>query len=214
MKFALSLMALCFTSFLLGISSCAGLSVDNDADRYAELDGDCDDFNHERFPGAEERCNALDDNCNGLVDENLPIATYYEDRDGDTYGNPGMPVTSCARPDGYVANDSDCDDSSSLNKPGAQEVCDQLDNDCDGERDEGMDVLTWYRDSDQDGWGNEASTMEWCTQPEEEIYGPYIASYGDCYDGDPDINPDAVERCHNGYDDDCDGFYDEPSCAP
>ncbi|MEN8191466.1 MAG: DUF6443 domain-containing protein, partial [Bacteroidota bacterium] len=62
---------------------------------------------------------------------------WNRDADGDGYGNPNLQIEAATQPPGYVANNSDCDDTDSSVYPGALEVCDGLDNDCDGYTDEG-----------------------------------------------------------------------------
>lgn len=59
-------------------------------------------------------------------------STYYADADGDGYGNPAVSQLACSQPSGYVLNNNDCDDTRSSVHPGAPEICDGLDNDCDG----------------------------------------------------------------------------------
>ena len=100
--------------------------------------GDCDDGASERHPGAEERCNFEDDDCDGFTDEGT-LARYYRDEDGDGFGTPFAHVDGCELPSGFVPSAGDCDDTSAVVRP------DQLDYfpvpadragfdfDCDGE---------------------------------------------------------------------------------
>lgn len=60
-------------------------------------------------PAATEICNAIDDNCNGQVDENV-LFVFYADADGDGFGFFEMTVMACTAPAGYVADNTDCDD--------------------------------------------------------------------------------------------------------
>ena len=62
--------------------------------------------------------------------------TYYLDDDGDGYGDENNSMLSCGAPDGYVTDNTDCDDSNSLINPDAPEYCDGVDNNCDGNVDE------------------------------------------------------------------------------
>ena len=103
--------------------------------------------------------------------------------------------------DGYTTAD-DCDDFDPLVNPGATEVCNGLDDDCEGTIDgeDAVDIGTWYTDADGDGWGVEGSTTDACDQPLETA-----AQTGDCDDTDRSINPDAVEIPDDGIDQDCDG---------
>ena len=92
---------------------------------------DCDDNNATIHPGATEVCNGLDDNCNGQIDEGVK-STFYRDADNDGYGNPVVTVQACSQPAGYVDNNSDCDDNKTLVHPGAEEICNGIDDNCDG----------------------------------------------------------------------------------
>jgi hypothetical protein len=112
----------------------ASVAVDNDGDGFSSPE-DCDDANNTIYPGATEQCNGKDDNCDGSVDEGTPKGskTFYQDSDGDTYGNAEESRTACNAPTGYVSNSRDCDDTDAEVNPGADEVCgDGKDNDCDG----------------------------------------------------------------------------------
>ena len=129
---------------------------------------------------------------------------WFVDGDGDGAG--GEAVVACGPPAGAVEQGGDCDDADPSVRPGGTEVCNGLDDDCDGlvdDADPGVVPLDWYRDDDGDGFGRAAGpsaclppAVGWVTQP------------GDCDDGDPAVHPDALERC-NGVDDDCDGLADD-----
>ena len=104
---------------------------DADGDGYGELDGDCDDGDGARHPGADEHCDGADEDCDGTVDEDpVDAPTGYLDADGDGVGGPAA-VTACG--DVGVAVGGDCDDTDPDVYPGAVEVCNtQKDEDCDG----------------------------------------------------------------------------------
>ena len=108
---------------------------DSQPEGYVANDGDCDDSDATVYPGAPELDDGKDNDCDGTVDNNW--ATWYADADNDTYGDPGNSMRAAEQPAGYVANDGDCDDSDATVYPGAEEVCDGKDNNCDGVVDEG-----------------------------------------------------------------------------
>jgi hypothetical protein len=178
--------------------------ADADADGFAACE-DCDDLLAEVNDDADEVCDGLDNDCNGFVDSDDPNLadgiSWYADVDGDGYGADHFVIEACEQPDGYTAAADDCDDLDASSHPGALEVCDSVDNDCNGAIDEGVG-LTWYADADGDGYGDASSTQESCTQP-----AGYSANGDDCDDGDPSARPGGVEVC-DGADNDCDGAID------
>ena len=82
---------------------------DADGDGYSDEDGDCNDGDASINPAAEELCDEIDNNCDGEIDEDV-TTTYYFDSDEDGYGNVDIPMDACEQPEGYVEDDSDCDD--------------------------------------------------------------------------------------------------------
>ena len=156
-----------------------GLSTDTDGDGHYTKGScktphdDCDDNDPTVYPGATELCDGKDNNCDGEVDEGLST-----DADGDGH----YTKDSCKTP-----ND-DCNDSDNTIYPGATELCDEKDNDCDGEIDEGC-----CEDKDGDGHYRKCDT---CPQGDDPA------------DDDPTVYPGAPELC-DGKDNDCDGQTDE-----
>ncbi len=161
---------------------------------------DCNDVMRGVRPSASETCNGRDDDCNASVDEGATVPGFA-DADRDLHGDPSMPRMICAGSAGSSALDDDCDDAR-VSAHGAQvEICDALDNDCDGLVDEHARAVTWYGDRDGDGFGSASSgTMVSCTPLDG-----YSLLATDCADDNASINPAAAERC-NGLDDDCDGL--------
>jgi len=112
--------------------------------------------------------------------------------------------------DGHISDaldgGTDCDDGNATVNPDAEEVCDGLDNDCDGGTDEfdAIDATTWYADGDSDGAGDAAQSIAACQAPTG-----YVDNAGDCDDSTSAVGPEVDEICRNGVDDDCDGSTDE-----
>lgn len=81
----------------------------------------------------DEVCNGVDDDGDGLIDEDaVDASAWYADEDGDGYGT-GAATLACEPPSGHVSNAEDCDDTDATVAPSAEEVCgDEVDQDCDG----------------------------------------------------------------------------------
>ena len=168
--------------------------------------GECDDSDAAINPGADELCDGIDNDCDGDTDEDSAVdaPTWYLDSDSDGFGDATVSVPSCSQPVGHVALGSDCDDTDSAAAPDLDEVCDGIDNDCDGDTDEdsAVDAPTWYLDADADGYGLDSSTLVQCYAP-----SGYAALGGECDDTDSAVNPAATEVC-DGIDNDCEGSAD------
>ena len=128
------LFSLSATTLLLACGSKPGsddtgdLTLDRDADGFTAA-SDCDDTNPSVYPGAEEICDQLDNDCDSEVDEDGILT--YADLDGDGYGDPDSEQMDCEETSGRVLVAEDCDDTNPEIRPGAEEVCDGFDNDCD-----------------------------------------------------------------------------------
>ena len=189
----------------LGVPS----AYDVDADGYTSCGGDCDDSNPTVSPSAIESCDLIDNDCDGIIDEN----TECYDDDGDGYSEfngdcndndpavhgeqneiPGNGIDdNCdgivddesidLDGDGYSEYGGDCDDSNPEINPAATEAADSLDNNCDGTIDENTENY----DDDGDG---------------------YSEFSGDCNDNDSTISPDSTESV-DGVDENCNGMVDD-----
>ena len=166
------------------------------------INGDCNDNSFTIKPSATELCNSLDDDCDGLVDDGVPLITRYLDNDGDGYGNMLSPSSNCfgTFPSNYVVNSTDCNDNLSAVNPAAIEVCNNIDDNCNAQIDEGVQGV-FYADADGDGFGSSIETYA-CSLPTG-----FVANNADCNDGNSLINPGATEVC-NTIDDNCDGQID------
>jgi hypothetical protein len=144
---------------------------------YAPQAGDCDDTDPDVNPGGAETCDGQDEDCDGVIDENpVDAGRVYRDADGDGYGDDAVSMITCNAPSGFVVGGGDCDDGDPAIHPDALELCNLLDDDCDGDADEGDDL-------DGDG-----------------------VAVCDCDETDPYVHPGAEEACGHSLDDDCDGY--------
>lgn len=204
-------------------------TTDDDGDGYSRCQGDCNDSNPAIHPGATETCNGIDDNCDGRVDEGFVIKTFHPDADGDGYGWPGSALYTCAPPPaGWVEQGGDCNDADPAIHPGATELCNGIDDNCDGLIDEAPecgdsdgDFIPNFRDNcptvynpsqldaDGDHVGDACDNCPTVANPSQldtdhDGYGDAC----DCNPADPNVHPGAAEVC-NGLDDNCNGLVDE-----
>lgn len=194
----LALAAGCYPEIKLGSDS-GSTRADQDGDGVVAAD-DCDDRDATVYPDAPERCNGVDDDCDGAVDEDGDVV-FYIDADADGHGDPSGTERGCEPPPGFVTTGDDCNDGDPAVHPGAQEVCNGVDDNCDGALD--PPDQTWFEDADADGFGSPLVTVDACAAPEG-----FTGDDGDCDDRDAAVSPDAEEVC-NGVDDDCDDVVDE-----
>ncbi|TNE46183.1 MAG: hypothetical protein EP343_24830, partial [Deltaproteobacteria bacterium] len=199
-----------------------------------------------------EKCNGLDDDCDGYVDEGLMTKNYYVDNDKDTYGTgsaikvcekdsstickctggSGNTCTkvSCFSKTGYATRAGDCNDNNKDIKPGASEVCDGVDNNCDGDIDNGLTKFSWYIDSDSDKYGDKSASRKWlgckqgndktcyctktvsgkCTQASCVEHKGYVTNNTDCCDSDINTFPGQTnyysqKNACGSFDYNCDG---------
>ena len=170
---------------------------------YVTDNTDCDDTDASVNPAATEICNGVDDNCDAQVDEGFAPVTYYADTDGDGYGDHNNSQASCSLLTGYVLDNTDCNDADAGIYPGATEVCNGADDNCDAQIDEGLTSNTYYLDADGDGYGDAGQTQLACSAP-----SGYVGDDTDCDDSDGEVYPGAIEYC-NGTDDDCNAIIDD-----
>jgi hypothetical protein len=169
--------------------------LDNDGDGYGANGAstcrngtaiDCNDSNAAVNPGATEICDGIDNNCNGQTDEGT-TSTYFKDADGDGYGDPNAPSQGCTQPAGYVANNTDCNDSNPNEHPNQM----------------------WYQDADGDGYSSGNMIVQ-CSRPSGyKLTSELTATSGDCNDGSSSIHPGASDNTCNGIDENCNGTADE-----
>lgn len=177
---------------LYGANSDLLCLCDAEGDYTVGVNGDCDDADAAVSPAGTEVCNLIDDDCDGLTDDDDLVVDpwiWFVDEDGDGFAG-ATTVAHCLAAAGEYATAEDCDDAAAAVFPGATEVCDGDDDDCDGVADDGDDVVDgteYYRDRDDDGVGDDPST--WCADPG----AGYSTVAGDCDDTDATVSSGCVE---------------------
>ncbi len=177
---------------------------DKDEDGYYNYI-DCDDNNPLMYPGLTEMCDDYDNDCNGIVNDGVPLITYYFDGDFDGYGEISMTEDTCIMfaPPGYVDNSIDCNDEDENIFPMQIELCDAIDNDCDGNINNGLERFIYYRDFDNDGYGDSNIELDTCINFAPE---GFVANSDDCNDNAATIFPFADDIPDNNIDEDCNGY--------
>lgn len=187
--------------------ACIAQAPDEDGDGFGDatcvdasgthLGGDCDDGDPNVYPGNPEICDAFDQDCDPTT-----IGGGDTDHDG------AVPIACCnPLPSGGTSCGRDCDDTNPSISQLATEICDTIDNDCDTNVDENVQLESWP-DLDGDGYGDASATPDTvCIVPSSRAN-----QGGDCDDHDRLVHASGDEIC-NGHDDDCDGTVDESSDA-
>ena len=185
--------------------------LDNDCDGEIDEDcgQDCEPLNPSIHPCAEELCDGIDNNCNGVVDDELAVgcSDYYLDSDGDLWGVEEDKKCLCSPTEPYSTwNTGDCNDGDPAVNPGASELCNLADEDCDGEIDE---------DADLDCDDGNPCTDDSC---EPGVGCIHAANEADCDDGNACTTGDHCEEgacvfdgptiCNDG------DFCSDDSCDP
>lgn len=168
-------------------------------------DNDCDDAEESVHPDADEVCNTIDNDCDNEIDEGVLI-TCYLDLDEDGFGDDSKSSIACECPSNSVENGGDCNDSNASLNPAVSEVCDVIDNDCDGVIDDDFVYLNTFEfvDEDLDGFGVDSSDRATCVT--RNTYESQVVSLrGDCNDSDESVYPGAADGVGDDIDSDCGG---------
>jgi hypothetical protein len=186
----------------------------------AVLATDCNDSRASAYPGAPELCNGLDDNCDSVADGEgvCPVVSYYCDTDLDGFRS-SAPTGTCSTfqclPAACLTTPgTDCNDADAQVYPGRVENCaTAYDDNCNAQTNErdALGCVTWYRDSDADGYGHRTDKQCWCAA--SGLYKVLAPKNTDCNDLDGAVYPGAPEVC-NGIDDNCSGTADGAGVCP
>ncbi len=209
-----------------GADGCKVVYIDKDGDKYgaaasgsclcalggeynATKGGDCNDGDIAIYPGAQEFCDGQDNNCNNSVDEENSIGCVKYLKDGDKDGFGESAVAKCLCKPSYPFTEftgGDCNDQVATINPKIPELCDGIDNNCDGQIDPaGADGCSpFFLDKDQDGYGTYLAAPK-CLCDAKAPYTTAVS--GDCNDNDANTYPKSAEFC-DGKDTDCDGITD------
>jgi len=179
------------------------LCCNEQEDGELECGEDCDDYRANVNPNATEACDFFDNNCDGKVDEGVSVE-LYPDKDHDGHGESSAKQTkTCPGAVGFSEDDLDCADDDPEVFKGQFEICDDKDNNCDGDVDEIEEQAPWFSDLDEDTYGDPTSAPVWSCY---RIVGR-VLSHNDCNDQEVKVNPNRAEEC-DALDNDCNGLAD------
>ncbi len=150
---------------------------------YSLTPGDCDDSTAGISPSVPDDCDATDNNCNGIIDEDAVVTLFYADVDADGSGDAQSSVEACVAPPGFVSAPGDCDDSNATIRPGSLDPCDGVDQDCDDAIDENAEFTIWFQDADGDGLGTSDTSTSTCDGAPPGM----VSQAGDCDDSDASL---------------------------
>lgn len=158
-----------------------------------------------------EICDLSDNDCDGAVDEGVQ-SLFYQDQDGDGFGGTSL-IQACEAPTGFASRSGDCQDFNPAIHPEAAEACNQVDDNCNGQADEGVATQTLYWDNDGDGFAApQAPTQQACRASSGWVSAKDGDNDGepdwDCNDADTATYPGAAEVCGDGRDNGCSGYVD------
>lgn len=191
-----------------GVCGCGVAETDSDDDGTPDCIDGCSDDPHKTEPG-DCGCGNVDADADddGVVDckDDCPNTPT-----GQVVDPSGCPIDLDSDGDGDP-DDTDCQALDPAVYHGATEVCNGIDDDCDGLIDEGILGTTWYRDADGDGFGVANDRLIRCAKPPG-----YATRAGDCDDSDPDINPGELDcaSAPDGLDNNCNGAIDDGRSCP
>lgn len=156
-----------------------------------------------------EVCDTDDNDCDGQTDEDgaLGCKVFYPDQDNDGAGL-GQGYCVCSHPGpGHATSGGDCNDAISSIGPGAKEICNDIDDNCNGNTDEpgASGCTVFYLDKDADSFGDPNDAACLCKGNKTP---DYVDIAGDCDDQSDKIKPGVPELC-DGKDNNCDGKTDE-----